>query len=356
MMYPIAASIPYVFYILFLVVVSGFKKKFQSKNLIFFLLLINAFLVFISYQGEYSDWRAYKIYTDACNQIGCTYFEPFYDFITFIASQTIGFHLIPFFSLIFIFWNFNLLKQLTKNNTEYFVLTLSIFLVFLPLYYGALRQSISFSFLLFSLFYLYEKRYIKSLFVAIMAIGFHLSAIVISMVFLIYYFAWKASKKNHTLFIFLLFAIYLTGIFLMQLLVNELASIDSFNPGTSNATVDSLKSLLLPIERVFILIMGLYLLYYFKESKLFLYMGLASIAGALFYLVVYQYSLNTAGRVVAFYRLADLFVIYYFFKTVLAKNKNKINTSIINGIALLSIAIYSFIKYYFTIVSVGFFR
>jgi len=355
MTFPVAASIPYVFYILFLIIVSGFKK-FKSKAQIFFLLFINSFIVFISYQGEYSDWRTYKSYAETCTHIGCTYFEPFYDILTFIASQTTGFYLIPFVSLVLIFINFSILKKYTNNNTEYFILTLSIFLVFLPLYYGALRQSISFSFLLISFFYFFEKRYIKSFLIAIIALGFHLSALVISSVFLIYFFVWKISKKNYKFFIFLLFLSYLSGVFLMQIFANEMAMIDSFNPGNRNAIVDTTKSVLLPIERIFILIMSLYLLYYFKDKKLFLYMCLSSITGALFYLVVYKFSLNTAGRVVAFYRLSDLFIIYYFFKIIFAKNKYAINTSNINGIAVLSIASYSLIKFYFTIVSVGFFR
>ena len=355
MTFPIAASIPYILYFLFLIIVSG-SKKFQSESQIFLLLLATSLLVFLSYHGEYSDWRTYKSYAETCTSIGCTYFEPFYDFITFVASQTVGFYLIPFISLVLIFMNFNLIKKYTKNNTEYFILTLSIFLVFLPLYYGALRQSRSFSFLLISFFYFFDKKYVKSLLFVIVAIGFHLSAIVISLVFIIYFYIWKISKENYKNFIFLLLVSYLSGIYLMQIFANEMAMIDSFNPGTLNATVDTTKSLLLPVERIIILIMGLYILYYFKEDKLFLYVSLFSITGALFYLIVYQYSLNTAGRVVAFYRFADVFIIYYFFKTLFSRNKYPINTNNINGIAIFSILLYSLIKYYFTIVSVGFFQ
>lgn len=354
-MFPLAASIPYILYFIFLVTVLQYKR-FRSKKQILFLLFLSSLLVFIFYHGEYSDWRTYKSYVESCTCTGCTYFEPFYDFITFLASQTIGFELIPFFSLFLIFINFYLLKKYVTNNTEYFVLTLSIFLVFLPLYYGALRQSISFSFLIFSFLCFYDKKYIKSFLLTVIAIGFHLSAIVISLTFLIYFLIWKISKNNYKFFVLLLISSYFIGIYLMQLFVNEMALIDSFNSGTQNATINGLKSLLLPAERLVVLLMGLYVLYFFKNNRLFIYISLLSIAGALFYLVVYKFSLNTAGRVVAFYRLADLFIIYYFFKILFNKNKKIIDTNNINSISIVFTIFYSIIKYYFTIVSVGFFR
>jgi magnesium-transporting ATPase (P-type) len=162
-MFPIAASIPYLFYFFFLLILTGYKKI-KSRNQILFLLLLIAIVVFISYNGEYSDWRAYKAYTDNCRCIECTYFEPLFDLLTYVASQTIGFKLIPLVSFIMLFIVFIKINKFANNNLQYFILTLSIFLIFLPLYYGALRQSISFSFVLLSLLYFYDAKYFKSIF------------------------------------------------------------------------------------------------------------------------------------------------------------------------------------------------
>jgi hypothetical protein len=354
-MFPIAASIPYLFYFFFLLILTCYKKI-KSRNQILFLLLLIAIVVFISYNGEYSDWRAYKAYTDNCRCIECTYFEPLFDLLTYVASQTIGFKLIPLVSFIMLFIVFIKINKFANNNLQYFILTLSIFLIFLPLYYGALRQSISFSFVLLSLLYFYDAKYFKSIFLVILAMGFHLSAIIIYLVFLIYLLIWKITYQNLKYFIIFLIISFLAGIVLMNIFYSDMAIIDSFNAGTRNAKVDRLKIMLLPIERTVILVMSIYIMNFFKHDKTFVYMALISISGALFYLVVYKYSLNTAGRITAFFRLADLFILYYFFKILFSRNKLNINTNHLNNISIVLIVLYSIIKYYFTIVSVGFFR
>lgn len=355
-MFPIAASIPYFicFYFISLLLIAPYRK-FKSKNQFLFLLFLASLIVFMSYKGEHSDWRTYREFVEICNGIGCTYFEPLYDLLTFIASKTVGFSLIPIFSLLLLFSVFLKLKEHVNNKSQYFVVVLSIFLAYLPLYYGALRQSIAFSFLLLGLLYFMRKKYFEGLLLAVISTGFHLSSIVILFVFIVYFFLWKISSSCFKFFLLLVAISYFGGLFLMSLLVSELAKMARFNVGTLGAVVDNTKSLVVPIERLIVLGMGLHVLYYFRNSKLFSFLSILSISGAIFYLIVYSYSLNTAGRVVAFFRLADVFTIYYFFKIALSRDRSNINTEKINKIALLGILTYSLIKYYFTIVSVGFF-
>jgi len=83
---------------------------------------------------------------------------------------------------------------------------------------------------------------------------------------------------------------------------------------------------------------------------------LLSLSGSIFYLIMFPFSLVAAGRTVAFYRLADVFVVYYFFKYLFNYRHINLENRSINLLSLLIVLIYSVIKYYFTIVAVGFFR
>jgi len=351
---PFVASIPYFFYFYFLVILIFFKRI-KSKNQMLFLLFVVFLIVFIFYNGNYSDWRTYRRFVETCTCIGCTYFEPLYDLLTYISSQTVGFRLIPFVSLLLLFYFFVKLKKYILDSNIYFLLVVSITLIYLPLYYGALRQSIAFSILLFSLLSLQDKKYITSFMLLLISIGFHLSSIVIYFLVIIYFILWKISNKKFFLFIFLILGSFIIGLFILKQLTPYLSIIDSFNPGFRNATPNPLKLILLPLERLTILIFALYVLFYNKNNIIIEYLSIISIIGAVFYLVMYKFSLNTAGRVVAFFRLADIFIIYYFFKILLTKNKEYI-TSKFNNVAIIIVILYSLIKYYFTVVSVGFFR
>ncbi len=353
--FPLEASIPYFFFIWFLSI-SLFYKKFQSKSQTLLLMLMISIIVLIIYKGVESDWKSYKEIVLNCNQLKCTHYEPLYDLLTYISSQTIGFYLIPFFSLFLILVVFVFIRKITINKTQYFIITLSIFFVYLPLYYGALRQSISFSFILISFYYFFKRKYYKAMLYTLISIGFHLSALIIIPLYLLYLVIWIIFKRNFLLFIILIIVSFFAGFILMTIFFDWFASIPKFNPGTLEATVDPVKLIILPVERIVLLLMSLYVLHSFRNNKLFEYISLLSITGALFYLVVYKFSLNTAGRTIAFFRLADVFVIYYFFKVLLSKNKRNINTFRINRIAILAIIFYSVIKYYFTIVRVGFFK
>jgi len=353
---PFAASIPYFFYFYFLAILIFFKKI-KSKNQILFLLFIVFLIVFIFYEGNYSDWRTYRAFVKTCTCIGCTYFEPLYDLLTYVSSQTIGFKLIPLVSLFLLFYFFVILKKYVLNSNMYVILILSISMAYLPLYYGALRQSIAFSILLFSLLSLQNKTYFTSFILFLLATGFHLSSIVIYFLVIVYFTLWKISNKNFFKFIFLIITSFILGFFILKQLMPYLSVIDSFNPGFKNATPNPLKLILLPLERFMILIFAFYTLFYNKNNRIIEYLSIISIIGSIFYLVMYKFSLNTAGRVVVFFRLADIFVIYYFIKIFVQKRYFELNyKETLNNIALFCILIYSIVKFYFTIISVGFFR
>lgn len=278
MVFPLAASLPYFIYFIFFIILLGYQK-FKSGLQILFLIFIPYFLALFTYTGDLSDWRTYRNFVNSCNSIGCTYFEPLFDMLTFLSSQTFGFYLIPVFSMLLQFIVFLKIRNYTENKTQYFIVLISIALVYFPLYYGALRQSISFSLLILSILYLYDSKYFKSILFVIIATGFHLSSFVVFTMFIVYYFIWKISNNSYRVFLLLIFLSYIVGIHLMQLFINEFILIDSFNPGTTNATEDSTKSLLLPLERISVLIMALYVLRFFKSSKIFIIPKIGRIDG-----------------------------------------------------------------------------
>ena len=356
-MFPLFASLPYfIFFFLFTILLffKNIKNTQQWLNIIF----LSMVLILFFYKGEYSDWRTYISYANSCNCLGCTYFEFGYDFLTFIAFQTIGFYLIPIVSLSLQYIALTKFKRLVQTKIQYVILIFSIFLVFLPLYYGALRQSISFSLILLGYIYFYQNKYFIAVLISFIAISFHLSAIIIIFFYLLYYLFFKLLNTNK----FIIFTIlsYFIGIYLMNMIFDYIKIIESFNLGMLNTGIDStgLKAYLLPIERIIILIMSFYLLIKTNyQDKFFHNVILFGIIGAIFYLVVYKFSLNTAGRTVAFFRMADIYIIYYFFKNILQKNTISIFLNeTINNIGILSIIFYTLLKYYFTIISVGFFR
>ncbi|MBD3842267.1 MAG: EpsG family protein [Campylobacterales bacterium] len=353
-MFPFEASFPYIFTLFFFLVLS-FYKKIKSKNDIDFIVFFNLVIVFYLYQGEFSDWRTYRDFVNSCPSIGCTYFEPLYDFLTYFASITIGFDLIKIFSLVLIFYALKNIKKLNLSNVEYFIAIFSIFLVFLPLYYGAVRQSISFSFLLisFTSFFL-GKKYIAS-FWLLGAIGFHFSALVIAPALLGMVIFWKLSNRKLLKFCIILLSAAAALSLLMSYFSDYMALIDSFNPGTRNAVYDPVKTTIILIERALIIMMCLTVLYYFSGSRKIVFFSLISLTGAIFYIVVFKFSLNTAGRVTAFFRLADIFVVYYAIRLFLSGFRPLILDRI-NVVALISTGFFILIKFYFTIVSVGFFR
>jgi hypothetical protein len=353
MNFPIAASIPYFAYFIFMLFTIPFSY-FKSKRQIFVLLVIILCIVSVTYKGEFSDWRTYRAFVESCQCIKCTYFEPGYDLLTFIASKSIGFYLIPVFSLLLFCISIQKLSSYLSAN-DFFIVTVSLLFAFLPLYFGALRQSIAFSILLLSFYNLYDKKYIKTLFLSIIALLFHSSSIIIFLFFIIYHQIFQHTKNKFKYFILIILFSIPILFFLTSLFFEKLSLIDNFNPGTQNAVVDNTKLLLLPLERIIIALMALRLLYYYKYKKFYVYMCLFSLCGGIFYVIMYSYSLNTAGRVVAFYRLADLFIIYHFIKILLTKKPIKEISDKLNNIAILGIVLYSIVKFYFTIYKVGFF-
>jgi hypothetical protein len=352
--FPFSASFPYFFYFLILLALLPYKSI-KSKKQIISILLICLIGVFVTYEGNFSDWITYREYVEGCHYVGCTYFESGYDLLTFIASQTFGFEIIPLFSLLLLFVALLMFRH--NDNTFFFIITISILFAFLPLYFGGIRQSLSFSLLIISFVFFYYKKYFLSLLFTLVAVLFHLSAIVMFVSFISFYFFYNFIKnKNFVTILISTFGLYLLGILFMEMIFDSIKIIDSFNPGRKmvHSNMNGLKSLLLPIERFIILGMSLYLFYKLKADRLFFLISLIGICGAIFYLIVYQYSLNTAGRVVAFFRFSDLVIIFYFLKFILSK-KGSFNRYYINNLSILGILTYSLIKFYFTIVSVGFF-
>jgi len=357
--FPVAAAAPYFLYfsLILLLAIYGQKRKIQSKDQTIFFITSSLIMVLFTYKGEYSDWRTYRRFVSICDAPGCTYFESFYDFITYISAQTFGFYLIP--SLLVFLFTLLLIshKKVIKENSIFLVVSLSITFAFLALYYGALRQAFSFIFLLFALIYFTRKKYLASASLSIVATGFHLSSAVIIFVSSAYYLTWRITRHRAYMLMAALFTSYVVGILVLREVSSYLAVIDSFNPGMQNATDPGiLRQSLLVLERLALLSMSFSIIGLPSLGEYLKLFTLLSLSGSIFYLMMFPFSLITAGRTVAFYRLADIFVVYYFFRYLFNYRRINLENRSINLLSLLIVLIYSVIKYYFTIVAVGFFR
>lgn len=295
-----------------------------------------------AYAGSQSDWETYRQFVLACDQPGCTYFEPGFDRLVYIASETIGFSLIEIVLWLCIVISFSCLKRIFPDINPV-VLLISLYSAYFALYLGAIRQSISSVFFLIGLTF-YMRSY-KSVGSAIALSGgiFHIGGIISAS------FLWAISLagrlRTYGMIKRVLGVMIVTAAAyaVFDYLSDSLPRLGETNIGTSYVVAGALgvKDLLIALERFVFLIMASNIMTKRGDQESVLLFAFEASAFIIFYSLA-VIDRNIAGRTIAFLRVADVIVLWLGLRF---------------GVLPKAIIILSYVtaKQYYTIVSVGFF-
>lgn len=245
-------------YLFFLLVALLFSKYVIHRKFTMLLSVVGFSVLYFTYNGSHlaCDWNVYRFFWSVADEPGNSYFEKGFDFLLVLANKIGSFELVIAFT-IFTFWLliFDIKKYQLFNDLDFFIIVMSLFMGFLPLYFGALRQTISSSLIFISLIFILYGKYKTGLIYAIISILFHKSAILQYMIALVAYFMFKIITKKDlkqlfTLLTFgvivayLLVAYFIDDIFIQMSMAHRLGNVDNF---TSNET----KDIFILVERLF---------------------------------------------------------------------------------------------------------
>jgi hypothetical protein len=358
MSFPIIPAIPYVIFLCILAILSMYRSI-KDDALTLFFIGLSCILILFLYKGKISDWATYKGYVESASRIRSTYFEIGFDFLCFLAHYSIGFYLIPLVSVVlFIATIFTYRKTFSDFPNLFFFFAFSILCAYLPLLYGALRQSIAFSFLLAFFYCWTEKKKLTAILFIAAGCLFHNSTILILAIFVMYSLLAAIVKKKRVLIIVSTLGCVVIY-FIFKKVLGNLFTIINYG---ENVVEESrgLKNVLLIAERLVFLMMSYSLLFNEDIGKKYRPFILASIAGSLFYITMAPIALNFAGRTMAFYRIMDIFILFIFTERIanelfLRKSGDLLVRNGVGFIPIFICAVYTVIKFYFTVVSTGIF-
>ncbi|MBQ3688595.1 MAG: EpsG family protein [Bacteroidales bacterium] len=334
------------------------------------LSLIGFSVLYFTYNGSHleCDWNVYRFFWSIADELGNSYFEKGFDFLLVLANKIGSFEIVIAFTIFtFGLLIFDIKKYLLVNDLDFFIIVMSLFMGFLPLYFGALRQTISSSLIFISLIFILQDKYKIGLIYAIISILFHKSAILQYMIVLVAYFMFKMITKKDLkqLFIILTFGIiaayllvayFIDDIFIQMNMAHRLGN-------TDNVTSNETKDVFILAERLFFVLMCLVVLSKVRNKKsLKAKLALLDISGCIFYILTYSYARNVAGRTLAFYRYLDFYLLYEGMCVCLPYLMNSMTgiryTSPVsvriekNSLALTISIFYACIKYYVTVWSI----
>lgn len=286
---------------------SSALKILNNRNLLFTLLIcfIQFFLLFNS---EGTDWDTYKHYV--YNPSANLYFEPGFSLLIIISRALSSFN----FILLIISFLFLFGISSFKNKYNFipnWLIILSIFPIFLPLFSGALRQALALCLIIVG----FSR---KSFFPFILVASFfHYSALL----FLPVYLLKKFKIKERTKLIVLIFGLmaFLVISYRSPLIYLYLKSGDFY---IQEGTVGGFKDVLIVIERILLLLAGILTLKKIKKASLRTF-AYVTILGSLIFLIFYSEFRNFAGRALAILRVFDLIILYIFFSFWFGKIKQK---------------------------------
>lgn len=339
------------------------ESKLISLVLAFFVILSLIVLISI-YRGNNTDWQTYRDFVDHCGELGCTYFEPGFDLLTFISAETLGFNLIKIFLILFYAASIFVVIGGKARPFTIVVTVASISVAALPLMLGAIRQSLTLPLLLWAAIVLERQRYRSALIAVALASSLHYSALAVSIWYGIF---WRMFVLNPPSRFVAVMRIFLIGIgtysilfTIMNIGLGELytvfARIGETGAGTDYINTGGLfRDVAIIMERFPFSILSLALIsntkYYSKLSEIERVFLLMYIAGSIFFISTFGFDRNIAGRTLATFRLADVYVmlltVLYLFNGSLRK------FATLSALAFVIIFVIS--KSYMTLVTVGFF-
>jgi hypothetical protein len=358
---PIVASI-------FALFVSGEPRLRRSSAIaltLAFLTLLSVSVVVAFYHGTNSDWQTYREFVEGCGSLGCTYFEPGFDLLTFISAETFGFATIKIILILSLAISIWLVVLRTTSSFVIIIAVVSITIASLPLMLGAIRQSLTLPLVLFSAFLLEQHRYRLALLSFAIAGTLHYSALVIAFYYgLVWFLLNPKWRSPHVLSSFLRVSVLiLVGYAFLYLVFNS--SIGEFYPllsrigqsGEGTDYIDTggpIRNLMILGERLSFGIASVFLLGKQRHSlspteRIFLLMY---IAGTAFFISTFIFDRTIAGRTLATFRLADVLVVVIVANYFFGAHRSRIATLS----ALVFGVLFVVTKSYMTLASVGFFN
>lgn len=351
----------------FSLLLAGVRNLRQSKSvaivLTFFVIL--SFIILITfYKGVNSDWQTYREFVGSCDRLGCTYFEPGFDLLTFLSAETFGFGLIK--ATILIFYIACLALVISDNEKPFVIIVVvaSVSVAALPLMLGAVRQMLSLPLLLLAAIFWERQRYLGSLLAITAASALHYSGLVVGIWYGIFWFMLVRNMPSRIVSGLRVLLLILCTYAFFYMVTNTglgeayaiVARVGETGVGTDSLNTGGLvRDILIFGERLPFAVIALMILtnqkYCESLSKIEQIFLLMYIAGTIFFISLYGFDRNIAGRTLATFRVADLSVIvttvFFLFNGSLRRSAT---------ISALGIAILFLItKSYMTLITVGFF-
>jgi hypothetical protein len=327
-----------------------------------FITVIGIATLITVYEGTNSDWRTYREFVELCDDLRCTYFEPGYNLLTFVSSQTIGFTLIK---LLLILCFVASIAVAARAESSPFLLTLvvaSLAIATLPLMLGAIRQALTLPLLLWAAFLMQKHRHPTALLAVVAAASLHYSALFVGFWYYIFWYFLARKPKQPPLSTAVLFTISLcliTYTFLYQLTNSALGDTIWLVARVGETANDRVtegglgRDLTILSERLLFTTLALVL--YIRHmallsntERVFLLMH---VAGTAFFVATFFLDRNIAGRTMATFRMADVLVIVITIASLINGRLRKLSMPIALFVALLFVVS----KSYMTIATVGFF-
>ncbi|TPE63655.1 hypothetical protein FJQ54_01995 [Sandaracinobacter neustonicus] len=271
----------------------------------------------VGYQGTYSDWSTYRHYVSICQAPGCTYFEPGFDRLTYLASSTIGFKLIEISLWIGIAISFiGLLLCFPSVNP--LVLALSLYSAHYVLFLGAIRQALASSLFLLGMGLIQNRHRLLGTLVVTSGAAMHFSGIpalglawsgrIVGLFRSMRPFGWILLILLATVATYAI-ANWLSGLF---------PRIGETDVGTSATAQTSLgaRDAIIAIERALLLAGAMWLVFRERNAETSLLFGLEA-AAFILYIGLSAVDRNIAGRMIVLLRVADPIVVWLLFRAKL---------------------------------------
>lgn len=210
---------PYLFAFFSTLFLSFFSNSKYRNFFLFFLYLILILLVSLRSLNVGTDTENYfEIFNQAkLGEIFSFNLEPFYLLLNVLCKtlyNNFSFYLFVFSSFFIFIWSV-IFKKLSYDYTVAIIFFLTFFAYFS--FFNITRQSFAMSLCLLSLFYLFDKKYYKYLFLILIASCFHYSAII----FIITLFIFKFVRNPFFSLIISFASTYFLSNFILFYLVNS---------------------------------------------------------------------------------------------------------------------------------------
>jgi hypothetical protein len=306
--------------------ILSFYRIIKRKNFVFFYFF--SFLVFFfTFNSAGTDWDTYKDYIS--DPLKPLYFEPGFNILIFLFRKFESFYFLVFSICVFFIFA---LQSFSKKFDEipFWLVSLTIFSCFLPLFSGALRQALALAIVLFG----FSRS--RPIFFFVLACLFHYSAAI----FVPIYFLSVSNFSIKFKFIGSIIFFFISSFLLFKIpSIYQIAKAgDSY---IIEGTTGGIKDIFIFFERLFFLIFGYFVLKSTNNTRLQTLL-FPSIIGSILFIFFYTEFRNFSGRTLAILRVFDLILLFlsveFFFKKIMQRKE----------IAIFAVFCYSLIKFIVT--------